>query len=440
MPDEIIVTNGIVVTVNPGFDVISDGRVSIRNGRIVSVGPAVESFQAPFGVKVIDAAGGIIMPGLVNTHTHLPMSLFRGLADDLPLKDWLNNYIFPAEARYINENTVRLASLLSCAEMLLSGTTTFCDGYFLESSVAQAVEEAGMRAVLGQGIIDFPAPGVPDPAMKFNAAREFLAEWSGKSFLINPSLFCHSPYTCSAETLCAAKGLADDFGVKFQIHVAETRGEADMIADACGDSSIRHLDNLGVLDENTVAIHAVWVDEKDIGIMADRRVSVSHNPESNMKLASGIAPVSAMLDAGITLGIGTDGCASNNAPDMFSAMDMAAKLAKVFSKDPTLFDAKTVLRAATIGGAELCGLSELTGSLEPGKAADLIIVNTAKPHLIPLYDPVSHLVYAACGSDVDTVMVNGRVLVEGGRLVHLDIDGIMDAMIDAAKNINIGRK
>ncbi|NOY69882.1 MAG: amidohydrolase [Deltaproteobacteria bacterium] len=438
MPADIIITNGIVVTVNPHFDIIKNGEVRIKDGRITSVGPVGMDAGHHPEAQVIDAGGGIIMPGLINTHTHLPMSLFRGLADDLMLSDWLNKHIFPAESKHINEHTVRIASLLSCAEMLLSGTTTCCDGYFFESGVAAAVRESGMRAVLGQGVIDFPAPGAPDPARNIDIAREFLAAVKDTSPLIHPSVFCHSPYTCSGKTLCAAKALANEFGVRFQIHVAETKGEADMIEGAGGLSPIAYLDRLGILDENTIAVHCIWVDDVDIEILADKGVCVSHNPESNMKLASGAAPVAAMLDAGILAGIGTDGCASNNDLDMFSEMDMAAKLAKVFSMDTIVLDAQTVLTAATMGGASVAGLSEITGSIEKGKAADIIIVNTAKPHLTPMYDPVSHLVYAARGSDVDTVMVNGRILVKDGALVYMDVEKIMDGVRKVAGEVMRG--
>lgn len=438
MPQDIIITNGIVVTVNPRFEIIKNGEVWVKQGLIVSAGPMGGDVVRPAGAEIIDARGGIIMPGLIDTHTHLPMSLFRGLADDLALSDWLNNHIFPAENKYINEHTVRLASLLSCAEMLLSGTTTCCDGYFFESGVAASVRESGMRAVLGQGVIDFPAPGVSDPARNVDIARQFLIAVKEISPLIHPSVFCHSPYTCSQKTLCAAKALANEFNVRFQIHVAETQNEADMIDGAGGVSPIRYLDRLGILDEKTIAVHCIWLDEADIDILAAGRACVSHTPESNMKLASGVAPVAAMLDAGVTVGIGTDGCASNNDMDMFSEMGMTAKLAKVFSKDSTALDAQTVLKAATMGGASVAGLSEITGSIEIGKAADIIIVNTLKPHLTPMYDPVSHLVYAARGSDVDIVMVNGRILVKDGALVHMDVAKIMDGVLEVAREVMRG--
>ncbi len=415
-----IIYNGCVITVNPVFDMIEDGVVGIRNGRIARVGKKPSDFDAYAADDWVDAAGGLIMPGLVNTHVHLPMSLFRGLADDLPLSEWLNDHIFPAEFRYINEASIKLGTRLSCLEMLLSGTTTCCDGYFLEDSVAEAVLETGMRAVLAQGVIDFPAPGAPNPARNVETAAAFVSKWQDVSDRLTPSIFCHSPYTCSKETLVRAKTAAVKAGVRFQIHVAETRGEADQIAGANGLSPVKYLDRLGVLDEKTLISHAVWVDAADIAILADRKVNVSHNPESNMKLASGVAPVPDFINAGIPVGLGTDGCASNNNLDLFVEMDTAAKLHKVISKDPTVMDAKTVLRMATIEGARAIGLDSRIGSIECGKQADLIVLDTRKPHLTPMYHPESHLVYAVRGGDVRDVFVQGVARVRNRRVIGLD--------------------
>ncbi len=420
-----VIRNGCVVTVNPDFDIIENGMIGIKDGRIARVAAKSDEMEDWTATETIDAGGGLILPGLVNAHTHLPMSLFRGLADDLPLNEWLNRHIFPAEQAHVEPETVRIGALLSCAELLLTGTTTCCDGYFHESEVVGAVMTAGIRAVLGQGVIDFPAPGVPDPDQNIAIAEAFAAEWKDRSPLITPSIFCHSPYTCSQKTLIQAKKAADRQGVRFQIHVAETRNEVDMIDAAKGRSPVRYLDRLGVLDPQTIAVHAVWVDEADIAILSDRGVRVIHNPESNMKLASGIAPVPAMLKAGITVGLGTDGCASNNNLDMFAEMDSAAKLHKAALKDPTVMDADTVLKMATIYGARAIGLEDRIGSIEAGKAADIIIIDTARPHLTPLYHPTSHLVYAVRGADVDTVLVAGEVRVRNGRLAGLDLDDLL---------------
>jgi 5-methylthioadenosine/S-adenosylhomocysteine deaminase len=430
-----LIHNATIVTVNPGFEVIADGVIGIRSGIIEVVGKRSRG-PLPKAVEYLDAEGGIALPGLINTHSHLPMSLFRGLADDLPLMTWLTDHIFPAEAGHIAPETIRTGTLLSCAEMLLSGTTCCCDGYFLEDHVAEALNETGMRAVLAQGVIDFPAPGVPDPAKNVSDAVDFIQKWQGRSDRITPSIFCHSAWTCSESTLKRAKKAAQDQGVLFQIHISESRSEQAEILGRHKTTPIRFLEKIGILDENTLLVHCVWVNEKDIELMALRRSRVSVCTESEMKLASGVAPVPAMLAAGLTVGLGADGCASNNNLDMFQEMDMTAKLHKVHSLDPTVMDARSVLEGATIQAARAIGLSEVIGSLEPGKGADLIIVDTNQPHLVPLYHPVSQLVYAARGADVSDVMVQGRFLVRNRKLVTIDIKGICAAAHQTARKIS----
>jgi len=422
---DLLIHNAVIVTVNPEFDIIKNGVIGIRDGLIQYVqagGADLSCFPAS---EYIDAGCGIVMPGLVNAHTHLPMSLFRGLADDLPLAEWLNDHIFPAESRRITPETIHVGALLSCLEMLLSGTTTCCDGYFFEDEVAEAISLSGIRAVAGQGVIDFPAPGVPDPSRNVETAVAFVEKWRHRSPLVMPSIFCHSPYTCSAETLKKAKQAADRLGVLLQIHVAETKSERDQSLAATGMTPVAVLDSLGVLDENTLAVHAVWVDENDMDILARRRVKIAHAPESNMKLAAGVAPVPRMLEKGLTVGLGTDGCASNNNLNLFGEMDMAAKLHKVMANDPTVMNARTVVRMATIGGARAIGLGDMIGSLESGKQADIIIIDTRKPHLTPMYHPESHLAYAVRGADVRDVVVAGRVLVRDYRLVYPDVAGVL---------------
>jgi 5-methylthioadenosine/S-adenosylhomocysteine deaminase len=419
-----LITNGAVMTMDAAGTIIDGGAVAVRDGRIVDLGPAEQLRRWPAG-QSLDARGGIIMPGLVNAHTHLPMSLFRGLADDLPLAQWLNEYIFPAEAVHVTPESVALGARLSMAEMLLGGTTTCCDGYFLAHQIAEAVQTVGLRAVLGQGVIDFPAPGVPDPKGNVEAAEAFVQAWRARSPLIRPSIFCHAPYTCSADTLQAAKLAADKLGVLFQIHVAETRSEARMCRETHGCSPIQYLDRLGLLNRQTLLVHAVWVDETDMQIIASRGAGVAHCPESNMKLASGIAPVPDMLAAGVTVALGTDGCASNNDLDLWSEMDAAAKLHKVHRLDPTVMDADTVLRMATIEGARALGLDREIGSLEVGKEADLIVIDTCQPHLAPIYHPRSHLVYAVHAADVRHVMIAGRPVVRDRQLMTIDRDALI---------------
>ncbi len=432
---DLVVHNGTVLTINAGFDILDRGLVCIADGTLKRVEKGTDNDPLPSARRVIDARDGIIMPGLVNTHTHAAMSLFRGLADDLPLTSWLNDYIFKAEARWLNPESVYNGTLLSCAEMLLSGTTTFCDGYFFEDAVAEAVQEAGMRAILAQGIIDFPAPGVPDPKKNVAEAARFIEGWSGKSPLITPGLFCHSPYTCSQETLKEARKVADRAGSLFQIHVAETQKELQEIEQRHGVSPIQYLDRIGVLNEKTLLVHAIWVNESDIACMARRRVGVSVATESEMKLASGVAPIPEFLRNGITVGLGTDSSASNNNLDMFQEMDTSAKLHKVKRLDPTVTDARQVLTLATRTGAEAIGLGEQIGSLEVGKKADLIIIDTHKPHLTPLYDHVSHMVYAASGSDVSDVIIDGRLVVQDKALLTLNLETIAKSVTDLARKI-----
>ncbi len=432
---DIVIHNGTILTMNPDLDIIENGLLCIENDKLVKIDSLDIDTPLPEGDKIIDAQGGIIMPGLVNTHTHLPMALFRGLADDLPLSKWLNEYIFPAEANHIHPESVKLGALLSGAEMLLSGTTTCCDGYFYEDHVAAAVNDIGMRAILGQGVIDFPAPGVPKPEDNVNNAIKFIQKWKNISPLITPSIFCHSPYTCSEATLKKAKDAADAKGVLFQIHAAETKDEYVSIQTKHHTTPVKYLDKIGIIDQNTLLVHAVWLDDDDIEIIAERRASVSHNPESNMKLASGIAPVPALLKAGVTVSLGTDGCASNNNLDLFSEMDTAAKLHKVSAMDPTVMDAVTVLKMATIEGAKALGLQDIIGSLEIGKKADIIIIDTHKPHLVPVYNPVSHIVYAAQGSDVRDVIVDGKVLLKNRKPLTVNMEDILGKMADIALHI-----
>ncbi|MCF8069076.1 MAG: amidohydrolase [Desulfobacterales bacterium] len=425
MKFDTIIHNGIIVTVNPDFEIIDDGIICVKDGiidRIITKKPDQSGTESK---EVIDAKGGIIMPGLINTHTHLPMTLFRGLADDLPLLVWLNRHIFPAEATHINSETVFYGSLLACAEMLLSGTTTCCDGYFHEHDVARAVHRSGIRAVLAQGVIDFPAPGVPDPVKNIETAVQFAEQWQAVSPLITPSIFCHSPYTCSDKTLMAAKNESSKRNLLLQIHVAETKTELEQIQTGHNKTPVEYLDSLDFLDERTLLAHAIWLYDEDIDIVQNRESTISVTTESEMKLASGIAPISKFLKAGLTVGLGTDSTASNNNLDMFQEMDMTAKLHKVNQLDPTVMDAKTVIKLATIEGAKAIGLGSITGSLEAGKQADIIILDTNAPHLTPLYHPESHIVYAAQGPDVKDVLVAGEVLVRDRKLLSLDAEDIM---------------
>ena len=412
MTCDILILNGTILPMAPGAGMVPEkGYVMVKDGKIEKVGKADPPLSSTDAAVVIDASSKIVMPGLVNCHTHLPMSMFRGLADDLPLDEWLNEHIFPAEARHVNPDSVKRFSAHSVKEMLLSGTTCCCDGYFLEQSVAGAVLESGIRAVLGHGVIDFPAPGVPDPADNVDTAVRFARNLAGRSSRVYPSIFCHSPYTCSEKTLVKAKEAADELGILFQVHAAETEQEHILGGKNPERSVIAYLDRIGVLDEKTLLVHAVWVDDTDLKIIRDRGCPVAHCAQSNMKLASGIAPVPRMLETGITVGMGTDGCASNNNLDLLEEMDTAAKLHKCANLDPCAANAETMVKMATIEGAKALGIDDITGSLEEGKRADIILVDTERPHLVPAYNPFSMLVYTARGSDVTDVIVDGVVRV-----------------------------
>lgn len=412
-----LICNGLLLTMEEGLPVVEDGAVVVKDGVIEAYGRAKDFSDVDVSQR-ISAENKIIMPGLINCHTHMPMSMFRGLADDLPLDVWLNEHIFPAESKQVNPEAVEKWSRHSCVEMLLAGTTTCCDGYFLEEYVAKAVVDTGIRAVVGQGVIDFPAPGVPEPEKNIEAAVDFVNKVQGVSELVYPSIFCHSPYLCSKKTLIEAKKAADRLGVLFQIHAAETAKEPDMIQDLNGQSIIHYLDSINLLDEKTLLVHSIWINDVDIKIIKNTGAKVIHCPESNMKLASGISPVPKMIDQGVPVGIGTDGCASNNDLDLFSEMDTAAKLHKVAMLDPCVMDARTTVKMATIQGARVLGLDHLVGSIEKNKRADIILVDMVKPHVTPMFDPYSSLVYSVKSSDVSFVMVDGNVLVQDQRLVQ----------------------
>jgi 5-methylthioadenosine/S-adenosylhomocysteine deaminase len=364
------------------------------------------------------------MPGLVNAHTHAAMSLFRGLADDLPLKTWLENHIFPAEKRWVNEEFVYWGTLLSIAEMIRSGTTTFADGYFFEEQAALAVQQSGMRAFLGQGIMDFPTPDSPSPEETLKRFEAFIQNHSGSS-LIHPCLFPHSVYTCSPDLLRRCRDFADRYGIPIIIHLAETKNEVDEVLKNYGETPINHMENLRLLLPSLIACHCVRLTESEMDLLARRGVKVVHNPESNMKLASGVAPIPELLARGVAVGLGTDGCASNNNLDLFQEMDSTAKLHKVHRLDPTLMPAHVVLEMATLGGGKVLGMEKEIGSLEMGKKADIIILDLHRPHLQPIYNIVSNLVYSATGADVRDVIIDGKLVMQDRKLLTIDEETLL---------------
>ena len=406
---------------------IPDGAVAIDGDKIVAVGPADEIAAKYQAADRIDARGQVILPGLINTHTHAPMVLYRGLADDLALMDWLQKYIFPAEAKTVSPDFVRIGTRLAALEMIESGTTTFADMYYFEDDIAEVTHEAGLRAVLGQSVIQFPVADAKTPEEALARAEAFIKKWKDDP-LVTPAVAPHAPYTVAPATLKAARELANKYGVPLLIHLAETRDEVKIIQDAHHLSPTQYLDSLGVWNGRSLAAHAVWLDDADMKMLAKRGVGVAHNPESNMKLASGIAAVPKWIAAGMQAGLGTDGAASNNDLDMFEAMRVAAFLHKVATMDPRAMPAREALELATRRGAEALGLGDRIGSLEAGKQADLITVTMDGARQTPMFDPISHLVYVSRGDDVRNTIVAGRVLMRDRQVLTLNrADVLRDA-------------
>ena len=434
-----IITGGTVLTLDKNDLQIADGALAIAGDSIVKTGSASD-IKGQFAARqIIEADNCLVMPGLVNGHTHAAMSCFRGIADDLELMSWLNNYIFPAEAKNVDPELVYWGSLLANAEMIKSGTTTFCDMYLFEEETAQAARQAGMRCLLGEGLFDFPSPNAQTPTEALAYARKLLDKWSNDP-LINFFIAPHSLYTCSQSVLVAAKKLADEYQVLYGLHLLENEAERIQLHNKYGKKALFFLMERGYLTERFLSFHCVCVDYEDMRLLADHGCRVVHNPESNMKLASGVAPVTAMMKVGVSLGLGTDGCASNNNLDMFQEMDTAAKLHKVSCLDPTVMDARTVIRLATCDGAQVLGLGDITGSLEAGKKADIIIIDLNKPHLTPLYNEYSHIVYAVGGGDVDTVLINGKVIMRKRQLLTINEGAVIAKVNEIARRIRSSLK
>ena len=420
---DLVLTGQYVVTMDGQQRVIEEGGVAIAGDTILDVGKGADLLARHPQARVMTEPHGLIMPGLINVHTHAAMSLFRGLADDLELMQWLQDYIFPLEATLSGE-VVCQGTLLSIAEMIKSGTTSFCDMYLFAGDVARAVEESGMRAWIGEVLYDFPSPNYGELENGFAYTRQLLARYRSHP-LINITVDPHAVYTCSPHLLTRLGDLAREEGALYVIHLAENEAEVRTCRERYGRSPVDHLESLGLLGPQVVADHCVMLTNAEIELLARRGVKVAHCPESNLKLASGIAPVVQMLEAGICVGIGTDGSASNNDVDMFGEMNTTAKIHKVDRLDPTVMSAATTLHAATMGGARVLGAEQLIGSLEPGKKADCIVLDLNQPHLTPIYNPISHLVYAARGGDVIHSVINGRVVMEQRRLLTIDEPAIL---------------
>ncbi len=414
-----------VVTMDSQHRVIENGAIAITGDHIVAVGPRAAIDKDYQAKQRVDQPDGILAPGLINTHTHAAMSLFRGVADDMKLQDWLEKFIFPAEARNVDREFVRWGTRLATIEMALSGTTTYTDMYYFEETVAEATKEVGLRGVLGQTVIGFPAPDYKTPAETLAGTEKFFKAYANDPLIV-PAVAPHAIYTVPDDVLKSCRALANKYRKPLVIHLSETKHENEEALAKRGKTPTAALESLGVLSGSTIAAHGVWLDDADMKILKARNTGLSHCPSSNMKLASGVAPVVKILSLGIAMGLGTDGVAgSNNDHDMMEEMDLAAKLQKVTSFDPQALPAETAFAMATITGARAVHLESIIGSIEKGKRADVIMIRLDQPHAVPIYNVYSQLVYALKASDVSGVMVNGRVIVRDKKIVTIDSAPVM---------------
>jgi 5-methylthioadenosine/S-adenosylhomocysteine deaminase len=420
---DLLIVGGTIVTMDKDRNVYYNGGIAIKDGKIVAVGQRGDITRRFYASTTVNAEGSAVIPGLINAHTHVPMSLFRGIADDMDLNDWLTKFIFPAEAKNVNEAFVRAGTRLGIAEMIRGGTTTYADMYYFEDAIADETKKAGMRGVLGQTIIDFPVPDAKTPAEGMALAERFIKKWQGDPLIV-PALAPHAPYTVSQGNLQSAKKLADRLNAPMLIHVAETKKEVDDLKQQRGDTPMAYLDKIGFLGGKVTAAHTVHLSDSEIALMKDKNVGAVHCPHSNMKLASGVARVPEMLIKDLALGLGTDGAASNNDLSMWEEMDAAAKLHKVMSGDPKAVSAMQALEMATIRGARSLHMQDLIGSLEAGKLADITIVGLDSLHQLPIYSIYSHLVYATKAADVQTVIIYGRIVMQDRRLLTLNESAI----------------
>ena len=420
---DLIVSGGTVVTMDGARHVINNGAVAIKSGHIEAVGRAADIGQRYAAREIVNATGKVVAPGLINGHTHVPMTLFRGLADDLDLQEWLNKYIFPAEAKNVTEEFVRVGTRLGLAEMIRGGTTTYCDMYYFEDAIADETSKAGMRAVLGETVIDFPVADNKTNAEAMAYVESFVRKWQGNA-LITPAVAPHAPYTVSEEHLKAIRAFSDRTKAPIVTHISETKREVDDSLKAKGASPVDYLNRIGFLNDRVIAAHMVWPTEEELGLLKKLGVGIVHNPQSNMKLASGVAPVPEMLKADLPVGLGTDGAASNNDLNLWEEMDTAAKLHKLISRDPKVVSAEEAFEMATIRGARALHLEKEIGSIEKGKRADLVIVDLDDLNQTPYYNIYSDLVYATKAADVRTVIIEGRVVMRDRKLLNLNEETI----------------
>jgi 5-methylthioadenosine/S-adenosylhomocysteine deaminase len=417
---DLLIKGGTIVTMDGERRIYENGFVAIKGERLVEVGDSQALKSKAYRAKqTIDARGKAVLPGLINTHTHIPMTLFRGIADDVYLEDWLTKYIFPAEAKNVTREFVVAGTRLGLIEMIRGGTTTYVDMYYFEDAIAEESKKAGVRGVLGETLLDFPAPDNKTWEAGLVFTREYIKKWKGDS-LITPAVAPHSSYTVNTEHLNEARALAEKLDVPLLLHLAEAPTETEYMARTYHSRTVPYLEKIGFLSPRVLGAHAIQVNDEEIAILKRRDVGVAHCPQSNMKLSSGTAPVPQMLKAGIRLGLGTDGAASNNDLDLWEEIDTAAKLHKLIANDPTVLSAPQAFEMATIGGARALHMEKEIGSLEAGKRADLVVVDLDAPHLTPMYNLYTHLVYSTKSSDVTDAIVNGRVLMRNRRLLSLN--------------------
>jgi 5-methylthioadenosine/S-adenosylhomocysteine deaminase len=422
---DLLITGGTVVTMDASRSILDDGAVAVKGDTIVAVGPRAELEAKYAAAQIVDAKGKLVLPGFINGHTHVPMTLFRGLHDDVTLNDWLYKYIFPAEAKNVNEGFVRWGTRLAAAEQIRGGVTTFADMYYFEDAVAEETKAAGMRGVLGETFIDFPAPDNKSEAEMLAYTERFLKKWQSDP-LIHAAVAPHSIYTCSKKTLQDAAALARKYQAPILIHTSEMKKEWEDSMKQNGMSPVQYLDKIGLLGPEVVSAHCIFVDEADRKTLAQKHVGCVHNPSSNMMIASGVSPVAELRAAGVAVGLGTDGPAgSNNDLDLMEEMDLAAKLAKITKMDPLALNAKAVVEMATIDGARALHLEKEIGSLEPGKKADLILISLDEPNAVPMYDIYAQLAYALKGSDVETVVIGGRIVMRERKLLTVNQEEAM---------------
>ncbi len=421
---DLIIKGEYVVTMDESGTVYEHGAVAVDEGLILAIGPAAEIEAGYEAIEVLDGGSRIVMPGLINGHSHAAMTLLRGVADDLALMDWLNNYIFPAEVEFVDPEFVRIGTELACWEMIRGGTTTFVDMYYFPDTIAEVVESCGMRAMISATVIDQRSPDAENADDSIAKGIGFIERWKGRNRRITPIFGPHANYTLDAEQLAATRKTALELGVPISIHISESPFELQYSQDTYGMPSIEMYESIGFFEGPTIAAHVVWPTKEEIPILAERKVGVIHNPTSNMKIASGISPITEMLAAGVRVGIGTDGAASNNDLDLWEEMRLAALLQKVDRMDPEVMSATTVLTMATRGGAIATGLGDSVGSLEVGKQADLIQVAFDDVHHVPTYDVISHLVYVTDEQDVASVVVDGKLLMKEREMLTIDTERV----------------